>query len=481
MNESDATEVGVTKGPWMRAVLSETEHSATAVRTFDGDWSGPELIERAAGAGRYLSRLVGPGTIVPALLGTSPLSVALTLGGAFTDRPIAPLGTRLSAMELEQLVAGIDAPVLLSDGPNLGLAHEVGAATGVKVELVPDPPRADPDFVPTRPDSVVVVLHTSGTTGRPKAVKVRDSAIFHRSRAYRAEMGLGPGDLYCSTGGFHHTGGVGMLFVAAACGAGLVPFPRFSVEAWVAAAELQPTCALLVPTMIDMLLEHGALAKVSLRGLHYGTAPIHPDTLRAALQAIPGTEFTQAYGMTEGGPLSLLGHADHVRAAAGDTHLLASVGRLLSNVDYRFDDVDTEGVGELVACAPQIFQPDPDGWLHTGDLGQVDEEGFLYLRGRKGDKLIRGGENIYPLEVERVLELHPAVSEAAVIGIPSRRWGQTLKAFIVAKDPQRRPAVTDLRAHSCNHLATFKVPEEWEFLTALPRNPAGKLLRRSLS
>lgn len=481
MNEADATEMGAPSGLWMDAVLSEMEHAATAVRAFEGDWSGPELIERAGGAGRYLGGLVEPGTVVPALLGASPLSIALTLGGALTDRPIAPLGTRLSAWELKQLVAGLGSPVLLSDGPNLGLAREVAEAVGVTPELVPDPPRADPDFVPTGPDSVVVVLHTSGTTGRPKVVRVRDSAIFHRSRAYRSDMGLGPGDLYCSTGGFHHTGGVGMLFVAAACGAGMVPFPRFSVEAWEAVAQLEPSCALLVPTMIDLLLERGALAEVSLRALHYGTAPIHPDTLTAALEAIPGTEFTQAYGMTEGGPLSLLTHTDHLRAASGHTRLMASVGRFLHNVEYRFEDLDTEGVGELVVRAPQIFQPDADGWLRTGDLGRVDGDGFLYLWGRKGDKLIRGGENIYPLEVERVLELHTDVSEAAVIGIPSRRWGQTLKAFVVAADSQRPPAVSELNEHARNHLATFKVPEEWELVTELPRNAAGKLLRRQLS
>jgi acyl-CoA synthetase (AMP-forming)/AMP-acid ligase II len=233
--------------------------------------------------------------------------------------------------------------------------------------------------------------------------------------------------------------------------------------------------------MIDQLLERGALDKVKLRALHYGTAPIHPDTLRAALEAIPGTEFTQAYGMTEGGPISLLGPDDHLRAAAGEPGLLTSVGRMVHNVEHRFEDVDTEDVGELVVRAPQIFEPDADGWLRTGDLGRVDDEGFLYLWGRKGDKLIRGGENIYPLEVERVLELHPGVSEAAVIGVPSRRWGQTIKAFVVARDPERPPEVDELRQYLRGYLATFKVPEEWELRTDLPRNPAGKLLRRELS
>jgi acyl-CoA synthetase (AMP-forming)/AMP-acid ligase II len=466
----------------MRSVLTGMESVPTAVRTLGGDWSGPELIARAAGAGRQLTRIAAPGTPLPALFGASAQSVAFTLGGALSDRPLAPLGTRLSTKELSALVRGIGGSILLADEANLGLARKVAAMTaGVTLVAISDPPAADPDFVPTSADSVVLVLHTSGTTGRPKRVDVRDSAIFHRSRAYHREMGLGPGDLYCSTGGFHHTGGVGMLFVAAACGAGLVPFPRFSVEAWKAVAGLRPTCALLVPTMIDLLLERRALDAVALRALHYGTAPIHPATLAGALEAIPGTEFTQAYGMTEGGPLSLLVHADHVRAAAGETGILSSVGRILDNVEHRFDEVDGDGVGELVARAPQIFQPDPDGWLRTGDLGHLDDEGFLHLCGRRGDKLIRGGENVYPLEVERVLEKHPAVSEAAVIGVASRRWGQTLKAFVVPKPTRRRPDATELADHVRHHLAGFKVPEEWAFVDQLPRNPAGKLLRGDLS
>jgi len=332
-------------GPWMQAVLSELEHLPTAIRSFDEEWSGTELLDRAAGASRWLADRVAPGTIVPALLGTSSLSIALSLGGALCNRPIAPLGTRLAAAELALLAPGFGSDLLLCDAANLVLAEEVTGSTGMRAELVPPPVPAEADFVPTRPDSVVLVMHTSGTTGGPKAVRVPDAAIYHRSRAYRREMGLGPGDLYCSTGGFHHTGGVGMLFVAAACGAGLVPFPRFSVEAWTAVAELRPTCALLVPTMIDILLEAGSLQDVSLRGLHYGTAPIHPATLRAAMEVIPGTEFTQAYGMTEGGPISMLGHSAHLRAAGREDHVLTSVGRILDNVEYRFEEILPEGVG----------------------------------------------------------------------------------------------------------------------------------------
>jgi acyl-CoA synthetase (AMP-forming)/AMP-acid ligase II len=477
MEITDSNPGGTSPGPWMTAVLSEMEQVPTAVRTFDEDWSGPELLARAGGAARFLERLVPPETIVPALLANSPSSIALTLGGALGNRPLAPLGTRLAVSELAPLVVGIGTPVIVADQPNLELASRVAATAGIQVSLVPELPAIDPDFVPTRPDTVVLVLHTSGTTGRPKAVRVRDSAVFHRAQAYRSGMGLSRGDLYCSTGGFHHTGGVGMLFVAVACGSGVVSFPRFSVDAWRALARLEPTCALLVPTMIDVLLEEKALADVRLRGLHYGTAPIHPDTLRAALDVLTGTEFTQAYGMTEGGPISLLEHEDHLRAAGGEPRLLASVGRVLPSVERRFDDVGSDGVGELVVRAGQIFQPDPDGWLRTGDLGQLDDEGFLFLKGRKGDKIIRGGENIFPLEVERVLELHDQVREAAVVGIADRRWGQTLKAVIVAKNPDSPPDFATLAAHARDHLAGFKVPADWEFAAELPRNPAGKLLR----
>ena len=480
MSETSAAAVHE-PGPWMAAVLEQLATAPTAIRSFEGDWTGPALLARAGGAGRLLSNYAEAGAPVPALLGTTPTAIALVLGGALTNHPLAPLGARLSVAELAPLVSDLGTDLLVADEPTARLASDVAAAVGVRLLVVTEVPEAQYDLVPTCPESVVLIMHTSGTTGRPKRVAVRDAAVYARALQYRSEMGLGPGDLYCSTGGFHHTGGAGMLFVAAACGAGLVPFPRFSVDSWRALAGLGPTCALLVPTMIDQLLEVGALHAVRLRGLHYGTAPIHPETLRAALDATPGTEFTQAYGMTEGGPISILGHVDHMRAAAGEPWLLESVGRVLPGVDARFEDTGTDGVGELVVRADQIFRPDPDGWLHTGDLGRLDAEGFLFLHGRKGDKIIRGGENILPLEVERVLELHGQVKEAAVVGVADRRWGQTLKAFIVAKDSGAPPTETELSRHARARLAGFKVPEDWVFTDELPRNAAGKLMRGRLS
>jgi acyl-CoA synthetase (AMP-forming)/AMP-acid ligase II len=467
-------------GPWQEATLAALEHLPMAVRTFDDEWSGSELLARAASGARVLAAAGSPPGPVPVLVGSTANGVALTLGGALSGRPTAPLGVRLAVAELAPLVQRLGAPALVTDAENAALGADVAEAAGVRHVVFHELPPVELEVVPTTPDSVVVVLHTSGTTGLPKPVPVRDSAVHHRAGAYRRHLGLQHGELYCSAGAFHHTGGVGMCFVAFDCGAAVLPLPRFTLENWRAAADLHPTCGLLVPTMIDMLLEATLLDRVPLRALHYGTAPIHPATLAAALAALPTTRFAQAYGQTEGGPLTMLVHEEHLRALNGEPHLLTSVGRAVEGVDLRIDDPSDEGVGEVVAQAGQVFLPGPDGWLHTGDLGRVDEEDFLYLRGRKGDTIIRGGENVYPLEVERVLETHPDVLEAAVIGVADRRWGETLKAFVVAADPENPPKPADLAAYAAARLARFKVPAEWELTGELPRNAAGKLLRRLL-
>jgi acyl-CoA synthetase (AMP-forming)/AMP-acid ligase II len=256
--------------------------------------------------------------------------------------------------------------------------------------------------------------------------------------------------------------------------------PRFSAEAWRGLAGLGVTHALLVPTMIETLLDDGALQMATLRLLQYGAAPVHPDTLRRMMQALPGTRFGQIFGQTEGSPISCLTPADHVLAAAGRDDLLASVGRAAPGVELSIDHPDNDGIGEVCARAGHLFRVDGDGWLRTGDLGRVDHEGYLYLAGRKGDRIIRGGENVYPLEVEQVLTELPGVRDAVVVGVPDRRWGEIVKAFIVPAEPARPPAAEELRAWARTQLAGYKVPTVWQFVADLPRNPQGKVLRRLL-
>jgi acyl-CoA synthetase (AMP-forming)/AMP-acid ligase II len=228
-----------------------------------------------------------------------------------------------------------------------------------------------------------------------------------------------------------------------------------------------------------MLLREGALRSRHLRVLQYGSAPIHPDTLRATIEALPGVALVQMFGQTEGTPISVLGREDHRLAADSHADLLRPVGRAASGVELRLDEPDAGGVGEILARAEHLFKVDAEGWLHSGDDGRIDADGYLYLVGRRGDRIIRGGENVYPVEVDEVLARHPAVREVAVVGVADRYWGEVMKAVLVV-DPSHRPSEDELRAFCRRELAGIKVPTLWEFREELPRSPQGKVLRRLL-
>jgi acyl-CoA synthetase (AMP-forming)/AMP-acid ligase II len=156
------------------------------------------------------------------------------------------------------------------------------------------------------------------------------------------------------------------------------------------------------------------------------------------------------------------------------------VGRAAPDIELRIDRSDERGVGEVWARGFHLMRQDDNGWLHTGDAGCIDAEGYLYLSGRKGDMIIRGGENVYPQEVEQILVEHPTVRECAVVGVPDIKWGQTVRALVVATDPDAPPDPEELRAWARSQLAGFKVPTEWSFVPQLPRNAAGKVLRRHI-
>jgi acyl-CoA synthetase (AMP-forming)/AMP-acid ligase II len=339
---------------------------------------------------------------------------------------------------------------------------------------------ADPIDGGCEPGDTAVIVHTSGTTGRPKAIHLTQQPLTARVDVYQEVMGIGPGDRYCSASPFYHTAGVAMDVTVLGMGVSIVPQDWFSVDNWRRAGKLGVTCALLVPTMIEMLLAEGALAEVAPRVLQYGAMPIHPETLRATLDALPHTRLLQIFGQTEASPIAFLSHEDHQRAATERPDLLLSVGRAIRGAELRIEHPDDEGIGEIAMRAPHVFQRDDDGWRRTGDLGTISDEGYVTLHGRQNDRIIRGGENIYPIEIEHVLASHPGVREAAVVGVPDRRWGEIVKAVVVPDDPAAPPDVDALRALVGERLARFKVPAIIEYTSELPRNPSGKILRRRL-
>jgi acyl-CoA synthetase (AMP-forming)/AMP-acid ligase II len=455
-----------------------------AVRADAGWWSGDELVARAGGALAWLEQLgVDEGEAVPALLAASPNALALLVAGALWRRPIAPLGPRLTVDEIAHCVRGLRAKHLVTDPEFLETARRVGERVSVSVDVLPGELacRDRACDLDVGVDSIAGYLHTSGTTGFPKAVPMREGRLAPRVRHNAAALHMGPNAVYVTAAGFHHIAGLGMMLVVLGAGGSVAPLRAFSGDAWQDRAAIGPTHALLVPTQIEMLLEAGGLAVPTLEVLQYGASPIHPDTLRAALDTLPGVRFVQIYGQTEGSPITMLDLDDHVRALTGEPELLASCGRAVPGLELELLDPDAEGVGEVCARAEHLFLTGPDGWMRTGDLARLDERGYLFLVGRRGDRIIRGGENVYPLEVERVLETHPGIAEAAVVGIADRRYGERIAAFVAPREDGTSPDESELVAWCRERLAHFKVPERWIVVDSLPRNAAGKLMRRELT
>jgi acyl-CoA synthetase (AMP-forming)/AMP-acid ligase II len=466
---------------WSAMLAWWRDRTEPAVVTGAVTWSGSELLERSAGAAEHLLAITAAGA-VPALVTSGPPAFAYVIGGASAGRPLAPLGPRLTANELLPCIDGLGSDVLLTEAEFEPLAKELTACRDIRIVVIEDPPRSNRtlDLDPA-PESTAFVLHTSGTTGAPKAVTYRQDRLAQRTRINVGLCALGPGAVYATASPFHHIAGFGNHAVALAAGATLAPLPRFTSEAWTALADVGVTHALTVPTMLEILLDAGVLALPTLRVLQYGASPIHPETLRRTLATVPGVALVNIFGQTEGSPITCLTAADHRRIATeGRDDLLRSVGRAAPGVELIVDRPDASEVGEVVARAAHLFAADEHGWLHTGDLGRLDAEGYLFLSGRRGDKIIRGGENVYPVEVEQVLEQHPGVREAAVVGTPDRRWGELVEAVVVPVDPSSAPDSEALRAFARERLAAYKVPTLWKLADALPRNASGKLLRRQL-
>lgn len=469
---------------WTEMFADHALSDRRAVATSGAGWSFAELTERAAGWAAWLDDVGAPkGEVLPIMVGSSANAYALLVAGAYGDRPIAPISGRLTVAEIAGCLRQLSARFLMVEAEFETLGLEVAREAGVQAVVLPALPPAVGvmPLVGVPRGQVIYVLHTSGTTGRPKPVRFTNDRLGARSRVYRDLLGLQPGDVYSSSQQFHHLGGAGLLAVALSVGASVVPpSTSFSISGWRHLAELGTTHATLAPTMIERLLAQDALAFPGLRMIIYGSSPIRPATAARLLRMHPELGVFQGYSQTEGGPITELSPDDHRASVELDVGRLGSVGRPVPGLELVIDDPDDLGVGEVTARADHLAAPGPDGWLQTGDLGRVDDDGYLYLVGRKGDMIIRGGENVYPDEVERRLETHPSVREAAVVGLPDDEYGEEVVAFVVAADPESPLDRAGLRAYARETLAGFKVPTSWHTVDELPRGALGKVLRRNL-
>ncbi len=330
---------------------------------------------------------------------------------------------------------------------------------------------------------------TGGTTGKAKAVTLTTRGELAELSAFLMDLvpDIKRGDTFLHAAPIAHASGAFFL-PCIARGATSLIMPKFdAAEFLVLAARTQASMTFLVPTMLAMILEEPGLAaaKLNLRTISYGASPIAPSILERA-QARFGKVFAQSYGQAESPMvITCLGPDEHDR--------VGSCGRPFTFVDVAvFDDDDrplpSGAIGEICCRGPQTMayywnrpeateQAFRNGWLHTGDVGRMDEDGYFYILDRKNDMLISGGYNVYPREVEDVLLEIDGVVEAAVVGLPDEKWGDRIHA-VVAGRPDLQPEA--LLAHVRERLANYKRPKSIEVWPSLPKSAANKILRREV-
>lgn len=344
-------------------------------------------------------------------------------------------------------------------------------------------------------------MYTSGTTGLPKGVMSThysvceniSSGILFSGMELSRERSLIVAPLY-------HVAAAVTAMLIIARGGSLIIVDAFDPVNVVNKLEGEKiSIVTLVPAMIQACLvfvqDLDSRDFSSLRRITYGASPIAKEVLVKAMQKF-GCEFSQGFGMTELSCIATgLSAEDHVRAIESEPELLASAGRAVLGTEVRIADENDQEVpygtvGELQVRGPQVMtgywnKPEAtaktlkDGWMHTGDAAKMDKRGYIFIQDRIKDMIVSGGENIYPAEVENALFQHPAVADAAVIGIPSEQWGETVLAFLVLQRDEK-PTTEDLIEHCRAHLAGYKLPRQIEFMDALPRNASGKVLKNQL-
>lgn len=352
------------------------------------------------------------------------------------------------------------------------------------------------DVLPSTGGEIALQIYTSGTTGRPKGVMTSKAALLSYLRSLSDVARFEEDSISLSTLPLFHIGGTGWALAGLYRGASVLLLPNADPDLILETVSARGVTNLIaVPSMVQMLLDSPRISVTdfsALRYLYYGGGPMPEHVLRRAIDAFD-CAFIQGFGMTECPLISALEPEYHATGLA----LLGSCGRPILDTVVRLVDPNTGidvapgAVGEIWVRSPQNFagywnQPKTSAdtlveglWLRTGDAARRDSNGFLFLQDRIKDMIVSGGENVYSAEVENVLICHSAVSECAVIGVPSVRWTETVKAIVVLK-PGSSLSDIELIAFSRSRLASYKCPTSIDFIDSLPRTPSGKVIKFAL-
>jgi acyl-CoA synthetase (AMP-forming)/AMP-acid ligase II len=416
-----------------------------------------------------------------------------------------PLNTRWSVAELRHALVDCGARLLLADAAHAAAAaelNEVVAVLPAATLALQAQALAPLEDSRSGGDALAAILYTGGTTGRAKGVMLSHANFWTAAVARGAELPNQPDSIALLVAPLFHVAGLGRLIGQSIVGGTCITMPQFRPPAVIDAIERHRiTDVIVVPSMLQSLMDDPSFdpARVkSLGRVAFGAAPMPPDLLDRALAAWPHAEFFQAYGLTEtAGAVCINLPANH-RPEARALGRLNSVGRAGRGAEIIIADesgreLPRGQVGEILARGPMVMQgywrnPEAtaaalrDGWLRTGDAGRMLDDGYLFIVDRLKDMIISGGENVYCAEVEAALRSHPQVRQAAVIGVPDARWGESVHAAVVLDEGTDGTVATadELRAWCRERLAGYKCPRNISFMRELPLSAAGKVLKNVL-
>ncbi len=487
-------------------MAAEGDPDRVVLGSHAGGVTASDLLARSQRAGRFIA---GTGAEVVGYFGLNSevLPVAL-FGAAMAGVPFSPINYRAPDEQLGGIVARVAGGLMIADDDEVERLGACGAthivtkgefAAAIASDGAGDVGGTD-EFAFVDPEDVGVLLFTSGTTSEPKAAVLRHRHLVSYIITSVEFLGCAPDEAQLICVPPYHIAGVAAVLSSLYAGRRIMYQPSFDAAEWVRlTVEEHITHAMVVPTMLGRILDAAESAGVkldSLRHLSYGGGRMPLELVERTLRDMPHVDLVNAYGLTEtSSTIAMLTPDEHREAFASDDPAvrarLGSVGRPLPSLEVEVRGED-DGVvapgekGEIWVRGEQVAGEyvgrsvlTEDGWFRTRDAGWFDADGFLYVDGRLDDVIVRGSENLSPGEIEEVLMLHPAVAEAAVIGVPDAEWGEAVGAVVVLHAGQSADEA-ELQSWVRERLRSTKMPAVVDFRDELPYSPTGKLLRRVL-